>query len=100
MFVSIEVFVEDDIDYSEAIHQLFDWAVKEGALDVLEDGLCLIEDVIDLREGFLELMSGMFFLYVVKWAFDIHDLELYHVYYLLELVIQPYFFLIVLFEKH
>lgn len=60
------MLVEDDIDDSEAIHEFFDGAMQKGPLDVLENWFSLIEDVIDLREGFLELMSSMLFLYVVE----------------------------------
>jgi hypothetical protein len=43
----------DEIDDAEAVHKLFDSGIEEVALDLFEDGLHLVEDVVDSRKCFL-----------------------------------------------
>lgn len=59
------MFQHGDIYNSKTVHKFFDGVMKKHAFDELKEWLRLIEDIVDLRECFFNLMHGMFFLYVV-----------------------------------
>lgn len=88
LLIILKVVHEYDIDNPKAIHNLLDLLMQKHAFDDLKQWLSLIEDVVDLRKRFFELMHRMLLLYVVQRALDIQDLQLDHVKQFLALVVE------------
>lgn len=99
VFSIFYIICEHEIDDSKEIHKFLNDGMQKKCLAMFEDHLCLVEDVINLREYLLDLMEGMLFLDIMKSALNIHNLELDHMQYLLDLVVEVAF-LLVSFENH
>ena len=60
------MFHKNQVDDTETVDKLFDFIINEDDSELAKDRLSLAEDTVSMWNGFLDLIDGMFFLYVMK----------------------------------
>jgi hypothetical protein len=70
------MFHKNQVDDTETVDKLFDLIIDEDDSKLAKDRLSLAEDTVSMGNRFLDLIDGMFFLYVVEGVLKVRKLQL------------------------
>lgn len=60
------MFHQNQVHDTETVDKLFDFIIDEDDSEFAKDRFSLAEDTVSMRNGFLDLVDGVFFLYVME----------------------------------
>ncbi len=70
------MFHKNQVNDTETVDKLFDLIIDKDDSKLAKDRLSLAEDIVSMRNRFLDLIDGMFFLYVVEGVLKVRKLQL------------------------
>ena len=70
------MFHKNQVNDTETVDKLFDLIIDKDDSKLAKDRLSLAEDIVSMRNRFLDLIDGMFFFYVVEGVLKVRKLQL------------------------